>query len=56
MVGWFFGGYRVSPNFLVVLGLGVGLGCDKNLCFGQSFCDKNDSRKYKRGHAVFGLI
>ena len=32
VVGWFFSDYRVSPNFLVVLGLRLwlrlGLGCD----------------------------
>ena len=32
MVGWwFFSDYRVSPNFLVVLGLRLGLGCDNSL-------------------------
>ena len=34
MVGWFFSDYRVSPNFLVVLGLRLwlrlGLGCDNS--------------------------
>ena len=31
MVGGFFGDYRVSPNFLVVLQLRLGLGCDYTL-------------------------
>ena len=31
MLGWFFSDYRVSPNFFVVLGLRLGLGCD-NFC------------------------
>ena len=34
MGGWFFGDYRVSPNFLLCWGwvvVEVGLGCDKKL-------------------------